>query len=322
MAYVGGGNARLHWERTGSGDPILWITGFTISAAVFDPILPLYSDRFECITYDNRGSGRSDSPLQPTSMPELAGDAVRVLDAAGIESAHVYGLSMGGMIAQEVAIRFPERVRGLVLGCSTPGGPRAVLPTAKELLALGGGALKGLNEPGRPVLARMLFSPEFRRDHPERVSELLTHFAKHRPGPHGVVNHLWASVYHDTLSRLARVQAPTLVFHGAKDTMAPLDNATLIASRIPEAEVAVIEGTGHAYLLEAPEVSRDRFVEWLDRHDPIAPGVKHSGLGATVEPVTRAFGLPVGALRTGRSLIGLAGEKLPVPGRRRDTPSG
>jgi len=124
---------RLHYERCGRGEPMLFITGFTISAAIFEPLLPLYAQRFECVTYDNRGSGRSGAPLRPTSMPELAADASRLLDALGLASAHVYGVSMGGMIAQELAISFPERVRGLILGCSWPGGPRSVRPALREL---------------------------------------------------------------------------------------------------------------------------------------------------------------------------------------------
>ena len=128
---------RLWYERSGDGEPLMLITGFTISSAVFDPVLELYEPHFECIRYDNRGSGRSDSPLRPTSMPELAHDAVSLLDALHVESAHVYGVSMGGMIAQELAIRHPERVRGLVLGGTTPGGPRAVRPALGELRALG-----------------------------------------------------------------------------------------------------------------------------------------------------------------------------------------
>jgi 3-oxoadipate enol-lactonase len=140
---------RLWYERSGEGEPLLLITGFTISSAVFDPVLELYEPRFDCIRYDNHGSGRSDSPLWPTSMPEQAHDAVRLLDALGIPSAHVYGVSMGGMIAQELAIRHPERVRGLVLGAA---------------------ATKALSQPGRPWLGAMLFSPEFRRDQPERTA--------------------------------------------------------------------------------------------------------------------------------------------------------
>ena len=322
MPYAGR-DPQLYWSRTGEGpEPMLFITGFTISSAVFDPILPLYEDRFSCISYDNRGSGRSSSPMKLTSMPELAADAVRVLDAAGIRSAHVYGLSMGGMIAQELAIRFPERVRGLVLGCSTPGGPRAVLPTARQLIALGGGAVKGLSEPGRPMLARMLFSPEFRKAHPERVTELLRFFAAHRAKAHGITAHWWASVYHDTMERLHRIQAPTLIFHGGSDTMAPVANAYVLAERIPDAEVAVIEGTGHAYLLEAPERSRDRLYEWLDRRGPIPAGTPPTGLVAHAEPITRALGLPIGTFRTGRSLIAHARDRLRGRSRPRDTPFG
>ncbi|HEX8102224.1 MAG TPA: alpha/beta hydrolase [Solirubrobacteraceae bacterium] len=321
MPYAGDG-PRLHYERTGSGEPMLFITGFTISAAVFDPVLPLYTDRFDCVTYDNRGSGRSAAPLKPTSMPELAWDAVRVLDACGIESAHVYGLSMGGMIAQEMAIRYPERVRGLVLGCTSPGGPRAVRPTMAELTALGAGAMAGLREPGRPVLARMLFSPDFRRREPERVRSLLTHFAAHRAPAHGMAGHWWASIYHDTVARLPKIQAPTLVMHGGADVMAPIANARLLAERIPDAELAVVEGTGHAYLLERPERSRDLLLQWLDARDPIGPGRPNGGIGARMEPVTRALGLPIGALRTGRSLIGLGSDRLRGPSRGPGRPSG
>ena len=305
---------RLFYERRGTGEPLLCITGFTISSAVFDPVLHLYTPRFDCITYDNRGSGRSEAPLRPASMPELAHEAVRLLDALGVESAHVYGLSMGGMIAQELAIRFPERVRGLVLGCSTPGGPRAVRPALRELAALGAASVRTLREPGRPWLGALLFSPEFRAEQPERVRALLRHFAAHRAPPHGAASHWWASVYHDTVSRLHRIQAPTLVLHGERDAIAPLANARLLAQLIPDAELAIVTAAGHAYALERPEASLALLTQWLERRGPIAAGRPHGGAAARMEPVSRALGLPVGALRTGRSLIGLAGDRL--TGRR------
>src|SRR3954466_10800787 len=153
---------------------MLWIAGFTISSDVFGPVLPLYEDRFDCVLYDNRGAGRSRGRPGLTSMAELAADAAGLLDRLGIESAHVHGLSMGGMVAQELALRFPERVRGLILGGTTPGGPRAVLPAAGGLAAPGGAIAR------RRSLADALFSPGFRRDHPERVRALLPYFARHR----------------------------------------------------------------------------------------------------------------------------------------------
>ena len=301
---------RLWYERQGSGEPLLLVTGFTISAAVFEPILPLYAQRFDCITYDNRGSGRSGAPPWPTSMPELAADAARLLDALEVDSAHVYGLSMGGMIAQELALRFPERVRGLILGGTTPGGPRALRPGLRELRALGAATAGGLREPGRPWLAGWLFSPEFRRERPGHVRHLLEHFDRHRARPQGALAHWWASVYHDTVARLPDVQAPTLVLHGERDAMAPIGNARLMAERIPDAELAIVEGAGHAYLLERPEASLDIVTAWLDRRGPIAPGRPHGALTRRTEPVTRALGLPIGAMRTGRSLLGLGAERI------------
>jgi 3-oxoadipate enol-lactonase len=311
VAHVRVNGTRLYYERHGSGEPLLFITGFTISSAVFEPVLDRYAGRFECILCDNRGSGRSGAPWRPTSMPELAADAAGLLRALGLGSAHVYGLSMGGMVAQELAIRFPERVRGLVLGGTTPGGPRAARPTLAELRALStaaAGARGGGGE--RAWLAGALFSPGFRREEPERVRELLRFFARHRATPRGALSQLGAAIYHDTVSRLGRIGAPTLVVHGACDAMAPLANARLLAQRIPDAELAIVPDAGHAYLLERPEASFAVLAEWMDRRGPIAAGRPRAGVAARVEPLSRALGLPIGAVRTGASLAGLVSDRL------------
>ena len=300
---------RLYYERSGTGEPLLFITGFTISAAVFEPILPLYEPKFMCITYDNRGSGRSAAPPRLTSMPELAADARRVLDALNIDSAHVYGVSMGGMIAQELAIRFPERVRGLILGGTWHGGPRAIRPALRDLAGLGAATTQALRQPGRPYLASALFSADFRRRQPERVRELLEPFRRHRAPPQGVLAQWWATVYHDTFSRLGLIRAPTLVMHGELDAIAPLANARLLAKRIPDAELAVVPASGHAYGLERPQESLALLLGWLEQHGPIAAGPPRTGAGARFEPVTRRLGLPIGALRTGASLVGLASDR-------------
>jgi pimeloyl-ACP methyl ester carboxylesterase len=307
---------RLYYERHGAGEPLLLITGFALSAAIFEPILAPYAERFECILYDPRGAGRSATPMHPTSIPELAADAAALLDELGLESAHVYGASMGGMVALELALRFPERVRGLVLGCTSPGGPQAVLPTLGELRALGAAIAGSAREAGRPWLAGALFSDAFRREHPERVRELIAYFSRHRARPLGATWHWWATVYHDAVSRLDQVQSPTLVMHGGADALAPAANSRELARRIPDAELALIEGAGHAYALEAPEVSAERFLAWYERRSPIAAGRPRTGLVARAEPLTRPLGLPIGALRTGRSLAGLATSRL-RPGSRR-----
>ena len=314
------GGVRLYYERHGAGAPLLWITGFTISAEVFRPVLPLYEHRFESIVYDNRGSGRSGAPIRLTSMHELAADAAGLLDRLGIGSAHVYGLSMGGMVAQELALRFPERVRGLILGATTPGGPLAALPTLRELATLGAAMAGGARRPGRPWLAGAVFSERFRREHPERVRELLAHFRRHRARPHGVTAHWWASVYHDTVARLPAIQAPTLVLHGSEDAMAPVANAQLLAERIPDAELRLVAGAGHAYLLERPEESYALVADWLDRRGEIAPGRPRGAAAARWDRATRPLGLPIGALRTGASLAQRV-RRVVITGAARAPPS-
>jgi pimeloyl-ACP methyl ester carboxylesterase len=301
---------RLFYERRGSGDPVLLITGFTISSAIFEPVIDRYAEGFDVITYDNRGAGRSDAPWRPTSIPELAGDAARLLDALEVESAHVYGVSLGGMVAQELALRFPERVRGLILGCTSAGGPRAARMTARELRAASAMAAGELGSPGRPWRGAFLFSPEFRRDQPERVRWLLEHFGRHRAPPQGIAAHWWASVFHDTVDRLDQIQAPTLVFHGERDVLSPLGNARLLADRIPDAELAVVPGAGHGYALERPDMAHEFLIDWLERRSPITAGRPRTGLVAQMEPVTRTLGLTIGAVRTGRSMAALGKGRL------------
>ncbi len=219
-----------------------------------------------------------------------------------IDAAHVYGLSMGGMIAQEMAIRFPHRVRGLVLGGTTPGGPRAVLPTRSASAFTSRGAPARLRA---DIVAAALFTPEFRRAHPDRVRAALSLLGRHRATARGLTAHWWASFFHDTYARLPRIAAPTLVLHGRRDTLAPPANARILAARIPDATLHFVPDAGHAYLVEQPELSYRLFREWLDARGPIPAGPPPGALARRTEPLTRALGLPVGMFRTGRSLAAL-----------------
>ena len=292
---------RLHVERAGSGEPLLWITGFAISSEIFAPVIDDYAGEFDCIRYDNRGAGRSDVPWKPTSIPELAADAVRLLDALELDSAHVYGLSMGGMVAQELALRFPDRVRALVLGGTWHGGPRAVLPSPR--------VAKALTSRGAPaavraqLVARALFSERFRAEQPDLVRRHLRNLAAHPASARGLALHLTATTYHDTRARLPRISAPTLVLHGGADELTPVRNARLLAALIPDATLEVLPEAGHGYLLEQPAEAHRRFTSWLAARSPVPPGRPLTGLAARAEPVTRHLGLQVGALRAARSLV-------------------
>src|SRR4051812_1521811 len=200
----------LYFTDAGDGQPLLLITGWTISSAVFDPVLDHYTDRLRVIAYDHRGSGRSSAWPAWVSMPMLAADAARVLDERLLDHAHVVGLSMGAMVALELALRMPSRVRSLVLVGGTVGGPLGALPPLSRAsrslaeLAVASARKRQLSP------APLLFSAEFRRDHPDRVRELVRPFAKYRPP--------WWTTQFQTIATttfargddLARVRTPTL----------------------------------------------------------------------------------------------------------------
>ncbi len=290
--------AVLHVERTGQGEAMLGITGFAIGSQMFAPVLPLFSDRFDCITYDNRAAGRSSTPIVPTSMPELAADAVRVLDALGIRAAHVHGVSMGGMIAQELALRFPDRVLSVVLQGTSAGGPRSTAPSVETLAVFALQRLPVSQERKTQALIGHLFSPQYASEHQDEVMAHLQRLGADRAGLRGALQHLAASSVHDTVMRLPSLQAPTLVLHGELDRMVSPANAELLAERIPRARLAIVPGTGHVPLLERPEEVRDLVLDWMAEQGDLRPGQPLSPVESAAEAWTRTSGLQVGAART------------------------
>src|SRR5689334_5069581 len=118
--------ARIYWDEQGQGEPLLLIMGLGYPSYLWHRTRPVLAQRYRTIALDNRGTGQSDAPPGPYPIAVMASDAAAVLDAAGVESTHIFGVSMGGMIAQEFALQYPRRVLSLVLGCTSPGGPNAV----------------------------------------------------------------------------------------------------------------------------------------------------------------------------------------------------
>ena len=311
MPEVQVGRVRLYYERQGSGEPLLWITGYGSSSTIFDPVIPRYVRDFDCISFDNRGAGRSASIRGPVSIPDLAADATGLLDQLGVDSAHVLGVSMGGMIAQELAIRFPHRVRGLVLGCTTSGGHGTTLPGSREQRLI----LSRLREPpSAETLGELLFSESFRREADERLDASLRHFRAHRPSRSAIFGHLLAMLMHDTSRRLHLIQAPTIVVHGDQDALVPVENGRRLAAGVPGAELHVVEGAGHAFGMERPGRTYEVLQDWLERHAPIEAGVPPQGAAAARERLSRSLALPVGAAVLTRTL---AGRCVAVEGGRR-----
>jgi pimeloyl-ACP methyl ester carboxylesterase len=299
---------QLFFTDRGSGEPVLLITGWTISSAVFDPVAARYLPHVRVIAHDHRGTGRSATWLGPVSPALLAADAARVLDDCGVDSAHLVGLSMGAMVALELAIRMPHRVKSLALVGGGTGGLGTALPEAGRAARTVAAVIADSARHREPWPAAALFSDAFRAQHPAKVAEYVPAFGHHRAPPWAVG---WQTLSVSCFARSAslhRVDAPTLVLHGGEDVMSPPANAELLARGIPGAELHVVPGAGHAVPLERPELTARLLLAWVARHAHTQPPPTTKRDALTERgppppgPAPRPFSLPAGALRNARAL--------------------
>ncbi len=239
----------------GEGTPALLVMGLGVSATGWWRTVPVLAADRPVITFDNRGVGRSGRPPGPYSTPEMADDAIAVLDAAGVERAHVYGISLGGMIAQEVALRHPERVAGLVLGATIAGGRSAVMPDESTLAFFRRRAEMPAFE---AVWASVPYSygPITRRERAQRIADDLEQRLRFPIEPEAYSAQLAASLGHDASDRLGEIRAPTLVIHGEADAMIAPANARVLADAIPGARLETWPHAGHIYPTDEPEADR------------------------------------------------------------------
>jgi 3-oxoadipate enol-lactonase len=247
------GRTRLYWESTGSGPPVLLVHGLGLSGGAWWRTVDALSPDLRVITFDNRGIGRSESPTPAFTTEAMADDAVAVLDELGLDEVHVYGISLGGMIAQQLALRHPRRVRSLVLGATQPGGRRAV-HADDEVLAYFRRRSGMRAEEAAWASVPYNYGPRCRAEHADRIAEDIERRLQNPFNERAYRAQLFAAALHNCYGRLDRIRAPTLVVHGAHDRMIPVENARLIAERLPDHRLVVLEESGHLYPTEAPEV--------------------------------------------------------------------
>jgi pimeloyl-ACP methyl ester carboxylesterase len=296
---------RIYYEDRGSGEPLLMIVGFAASAASLEPLAALWSNRYRTIIYDHPGTGRSSKRSCPLSTAALAASAARLLDELEIDSAHVAGLSLGGVIAQELALRFPHRVRGLILIGTSTSGLLSTLPDPRKL-ALATARIAGASATRRRLwLAPAMFASDFVERHPDRAEALMSSLGAHPPPPWSLAGQYLAAGLHDSSLGLRRIRAPTLVLHGANDILVPASNADRLAEGIPDAELQILTGAGHGLPFELREQTFEIVGEWLSRRRPSA-GDQPDAAAERTERVTRRLAVPLGALRFGRSALTLA----------------
>lgn len=261
MPRIRSNGVELRVEEIGQGPPLLLIMGLGSSLDTWIAQREAFAARYRVILFDNRGAGESESPPAPWTVPEMAADALGVLDALGVERAHVLGVSMGGMIAQEMAIRWPERVDRLVVAMSfaRPDPLRRAFLLFRRWARLQGADLVQEGVANLPWLV----SPRVLND-PEQLERLMAVVgAMPLMAPEAYSLQVDAILEHDTLSRLHRVRAPTLVVSAAEDVLTPVLLSQEIAAAIPGARLTVLPRGNHAVQIEDPELFNSAVLEFL-----------------------------------------------------------
>lgn len=254
----------VYYEQHGSGEPLLLIMGLAGDSLAWLYQRDAFAAHYRTVVFDNRGVGRTSKPAGPYSIAQMADDAAGLMNALDIGRAHVVGVSMGGMIAQELALRHPQRVRSLVLGCTYARPDAGVTATFEESLAHFGGrkGADGAIEVDLTTLDPMAFiqrllpltfTPQFMMNELPKMIQVFAGALQHGFDLGAIMSQVSATQAHDALDRLAQIAAPTLVLTGDSDLLIPPANSELIAARIPGATLQQIAGGSHGFNFEKPD---------------------------------------------------------------------
>ena len=255
----------IAYELRGGGEPIVMIHGAQGDQSMFNGMASDFAGEYRVLTFDQRGSGLSGKPDMPYSIAMLADDTAALMDHLGIARAHIIGVSMGGMIAQEFALRHPQKVRSLVLGCTTAGGPKSV--------RLGGAALTSAYstaamtpEARGKALAEAAFTKGYLEQHPEVIASMIES-RRSRPIDNSAFPHrMKAAQEHNTYDRLGEIRSPTLVITGKDDALISWENSRILADCINGAEQVILEPAGHCFWMEQPKQSHAAIAGFIRKH--------------------------------------------------------
>jgi len=249
MPYTEINGVELYYELEGTGEPLVCIHGLQGDASNFKSLMPRLSRELAVLTFDQRGSGRSGKPDVPYSMQQLADDTTALIKAVGFDSSSVFGVSMGGMIAQEIALRHPGKVRRLVLGCTTAGGRHAIPPSQEMLDYVYTDEALAPEERTRRF-TEFCFTGPWLQAHPEVGERLLEERRRLPLNPDALARRREAMSFHDTWDRLPAIPHSTLVVTGVPDRVIPEGNSRRLAERLPNAELLEIRPSGHLFWIE------------------------------------------------------------------------
>jgi 3-oxoadipate enol-lactonase len=256
----------IYYEIHGEGDPIVLIAGLGYNLWMWHKMVPRLAERFQVIAFDNRGVGLSARPAGPYTAQMLAADTVGLLDALKVDAAHIMGHSMGGFVAQALALDYPARVRKLILSATNFGGPRHVPVTPEALAVLTDMTSDPITRLRRGIVIST--APGFADEHPELIDEWVHYRVEHPIDPHGYQAQLGIgmALLAEEASfeqRLKEVTAPTLILHGQHDKVVPPENARLLAGQVANSTVEILPDAGHFFPFEVPDEAARVVVEFL-----------------------------------------------------------
>jgi len=244
---------RIHWESYGKKEPLLLISGVSGGTWSWEESIQAWSPHFRVIVFDNIGAGRSSKPNRPYTIEEMADHAAAVLDAAGVRRAGIVGLSMGGMIAQELALRHPDRVHRLVLGCTHCGGSKRIPPNPNVIQQFTNN--KGLSP--EEIIDKnltLLVTPQFLRSGSGALKRYKERLLKAPIQPdYALKRQLDAISGFDACERIGNIQVPTLILTAEHDMLVPPENGRLLSIHIPDAVEKSFAGAGHLIYLECAQ---------------------------------------------------------------------
>lgn len=250
MPWTSFKDLKIYWESYGKKDPLLLISGVSGGTWSWEESVEAWSPDFRTIVFDNIGAGRSSKPDRPYTIDEMADHAAAVLDAAGVKRAGVVGLSMGGMIAQELAIRHPERIHRLVLGCTHCGGKKRIPPHPNVIQRFA--ANKGLSP--EEIIDKnltLLVTPRFLKNESGILKRYKERQLKAPLQPdYALKRQLEAIGAFDACERVGNIKIPTLILTAERDVLVPPENGRLLSIDIPHAVEKSFAGAGHLIYLE------------------------------------------------------------------------
>ena len=264
MAYCDVNGCNYYYEIIGQGEPLVMIRGLGSNADHWYPQLPVLSKHYRVLVFDNRGIARTSDMDGPYSIRGMADDTVGLMDAVGFEKAHILGLSMGGMIAQEIALNYPQRVKGLILGVTHCGGEKQVPPT-EEITNIFNAMIQEGTDEAKRAAAAVLFAPETLEKRPELAAQY-AEVSLRQPVPAEILTKQRNAVQEfNTWDRLPQITAPTLILGADQDVLIPSENSKILAERIPNAELVIVKGGGHQILIEQSDACNQAVLSFLEK---------------------------------------------------------